>query len=454
MLGGGNAATRAALKDKSEEKSRNDVIAKIRSHSHNKIEEESKVQHHVGGLSARKFSEANQRQVKGSHSHKQKDTPKSPNYQQLKEGTFGPPSSNDAKVSYREHDENKRGHAPKLKKFRESIMKSSKAPSAHGSAKTKKVWQKILREKAKNVGKVSSRNTGRNSRPQLNQTHLDRASASEYSHVASKIRDEVKYHKELSRQYKKMKNHIQEYADQVSEKFSSSSSSVRGYRKEKFTFVGDENNNTHRTNKDTSHHPTGQLESSRLLESAYSPQKPQYYKEARSEYSHGSPNGSISMVQSRRLDGPTHDDLSESKNLTEKGGMLDIANSFLNSPFMLHLSNFGGKSSQMSPTSSINPINTQNNNYPEIGSSGVKLPRGTRRSRNHEESNSRVHDGNQDYSKYSEWTEPYRGEKAGRDNNSILKESGNRRYGADMKEPGIKTCSFKILIFLRKCLYQ
>ena len=431
------------MKERSQEKNSSELAGRYRSYSQNQVEDELHKQRHKGGFSARKFSDSddrlNQRQGKGLLSQRQKEHSKSPKSKVIKEGTFGV-FPKEIKTFGKEIDENKPAKAPKLKRVRESTKKGSKVASTQGSTNTKKVWQKIMREKAKNVGKSSGRNTGRNSRPQLNQTHFDRASASEYSHVASKIRDEVKYHKELSRQYKKMKNHIQEYADQVSEKFSNASSD-KDSKKDKFAFVGNEDPQTNTTNRNTSQYYTGQPNSSRLLESVYSPQQSHYYKQSQSQYSNRSPNGSMSLARSRRLDIPTRDDLDESKNLTEKnfgGGMLDIANSFLNSPFMQHLSNFGGKSSRMSPTSSTNPVNGQNNNYPDIGSSGIKLPRGTRKSRGYDlESNSRIHDGNQDYSKHSEWTEAYRNEKVGRDNNSILKESGNRRYGPDLKEPGI-----------------
>lgn len=309
-----------------------------------------------------------------------------------------------------------------------SARKAPRNPKKVGG--NKKAQQKILRDKAMNVG--------RNNRTQLNQTHLERPSATEYNHVESKIRDEVKYHKELSRQYKKMRRSIQDYTETVQEKFSNASSS-QNKGKEKFVLVEkDENRRGTQQNPFEQSGRSGYPNTSRLLESTSSPQRSMYLKQ--SQYSNKSPSYSISLARSRRSEIPVNNEnFSQSKASGAKGtgGMLDIANSFLNSPFMQHLSNYEeGKSSRESMASSINPSGSSRNQYPErFGKREIRdevQPRGYKEREYQEkryidEGPRQINRTKEESSKYLDLMGNYRTEKTDKDN-SILRESGNRRY--------------------------
>jgi len=288
--------------------------------------------------------------------------------------------------------------------------------------------------------------SAKSNRSHLNQTHLE--GGREYHNVESKIRDEVKYHKELSRQYKKMKKSIQDYSSENAyEKFSNASSSRRKDKeKEKFVFVEkDEPSGL------VHQHPLGQTYSrSGLMESSSSPQRSSYLKQSAGQYSNKSPTYSISLARSRRSDIPEQtDNFSQSKNSAAAsrgfgGGMLDIANSFLNSPFMQHLSNMDGKSSQFSPGSSRNPGNSDRHHYREQNTGNFdprpleqkRSPKKVTYATYSREEDIRPRETHQNYSRYSDWVGNYKTDKA-TTNTSILRESGNRRYADNFgKESG------------------
>ena len=307
--------------------------------------------------------------------------------------------------------------------FHPPIQRSSRTEAIQNQASqgnqkitSKKFPPKSSRDKPANFGRSSNRS-------HLNQTHHERTS-NDYHKVESKIRDEIKYHKELSKQYKKMRQSIQEYAESATEKFSNASSSQR---KDKFVLVEKEDqrgfNRLYPFGQSSSYKPSG------LLDSTSSPQKSLYFKQSASQYSNKSPSYSISLARSKQ---ENHENLSQSKNSGGRGlgGMLDIANSFLNSPFMQHLSNLDARSSQMSPDSSVNKktdrteyndSSTKNGNYRtpfEERKSPKKVTYRMEEPRNREFS--------QNYSKYSEWVGNYKNDKG--NSSSILKDSENRRY--------------------------
>jgi len=285
----------------------------------------------------------------------------------------------------------------------------------------KKVPQKMATERFGNFGRHSNRS-------QLNQTHNERKSANDYHNVESKIRDEVKYHKELSKQYKKMKQSIQEYTDNVNEKFSNASSSQRR-EKDKFVLVEkDDQKAVSRLYQfgPSSYRPSG------LFDSTSSPQKSLYLKASSSQYSNKSPSYGAS---SARYNKESQENLSQSKNSGGRngGGMLDIANSFLNSPFMQHLSNLDAKSSRISPDSSINK-KIDRSDYIDLIKNNKNLKTSFEERRSPKKSNytsykmedARAGDITQNYSKYSNWVGNYKQEKG--NSSSILKESDNKRY--------------------------
>lgn len=401
-----------------------------RSYSHSKVNQKESQMPYQGTFAVRKLSdnEDHMRQdLMYEPNRDYREFNKSPKFAQVKENISGriktSPTNDmrperDTEVSYR-------NPIPKPQKSKGSGFKSNKTTNADSqkSAQAKKVKQKILRDKAMNVGRGNR------------STHAERPSTNEFNHVESKIRDEVKYHKELSKQYKKMKQSIQEYTDHGTEKFSNASSSLRDQnRGDKFLFVekDDERGYVHQYPLEQSRgytHPSGIGESS-------SSQRSMYLKESSSQYSNKSPSYSISLARSRRSEMPVHNDnnLSQSKYSAVKGngGMLDIANSFLNSPFMQHLSNLDAKHSHLtSGTSSINPSASASmrGHYDEehTGAYGQRTQGNYRRSP-HLEDESRMRETNQNYSKQSEHV-PYRSQRAARkEHSSMLRESGNQRY--------------------------
>jgi hypothetical protein len=122
--------------------------------------------------------------------------------------------------------------------------------------------------------------------------------------------------------------------------------------------------------------------------------------------------------------------------------MLDIANSFLNSPLMHHLSNMESKNSEISSKESSHP-NTVKKGV-RVNNFDPKSPHGLARSPNNryepdaEYRGERIGPG---HPKYDEWVGVYRQEPRPHQSNSNLKESSNRRYG----DYGVKDSSILIV---------
>jgi len=338
---------------------------------------------------------------------------------------------------------------------KETDYSASNVPRSYGSAR-KPAKAPVNKNIQTRFGRDKIPLPAKSNRSHLNQTHLEGPSGREYQKVESKIRDEVKYHKELSRQYKKMKKSIQDYSDNTHDKFSNASSSRRRDRekeKEKFVLVEkDEPSGL------IHQHPLGQTLSnyqrSGLMESSSSPQRSFYLKQSSGQYSNKSPTYSISLARSKRSDIPEQNENfsnSQSKNSASAsrgfgGGMLDIANSFLNSPFMQHLSNMDGKSSQISPGSSLHPSNSDRHHYREQNTGNFdnrhhqpieqrRSPKKVTYATYSREEDIRPRETHQNYSRYSDWVGNYKADKG--TNNSILRESGNRRYADDFGKESV-----------------
>jgi len=255
----------------------------------------------------------------------------------------------------------------------------------HKSEISQKSKKPVGYDKKKKEVKPNRHNNLRMSQP---------ASTPNYKNVESKIKDEINYHKELAKQYKKMKQSI-EQAGGFDEDPIMGSSSRLGTTKEstrdKFAF----------TEKDG----FGQRSSLTMQQLAHPyPEK---------TYHHNHRNDQENLGKNNE---------GHYKGSTGHGGILDIANSFLNSPLMQHISNIDSSLKESRNSNAARPP------------ADLKSSNGFGRSLNGVsdiEEDGRLQSSNGfQQSRYSNWgNSNYQPDKSVRSTNSILKDSTNRKYG-------------------------
>jgi len=159
-----------------------------------------------------------------------------------------------------------------------------------------------------------------------------------YKNVESKIKDEVNYHKELAKQYRKMKESIGQSGALDEDMVLGGSSRLGATRENTRDRFGN-------TDKDVNRVVPGQdifeesskYRMSKLLDSANSGQRSSLtLQELSTNCVEKAPKGRKNLeLTEKTTNNHRHQD-----NNGGRGGILDIANSFLNSPLMQHISNF------------------------------------------------------------------------------------------------------------------
>lgn len=281
------------------------------------------------------------------------------------------------------------------------------------------------------------------SRSRLNQTQVE--PQREYGEVESKIKDDVNYHKELSRQYKKMKNNMRQYDSQMDEDLSASSSQRYSNHPDKFEFVAPkETGYRHRQSQDSSRYQSAYYNNSHLLESASSVAKsinmqrsPNHLLERTGDYN-------MSATRHRRTENARNEDGSYYKSIAgeNQGGILDIANSFLNSPLMQHLSNIDSRHSEDDSSKGSSSqgehskrhvsnvrVTTFDSKSPSLfPKSPAKRYEGVDESRRLEPHSSQNLRPASHQHKYSDWVGVYKPDNVKTHQSIVLKDSDNKRY--------------------------
>jgi len=233
---------------------------------------------------------------------------------------------------------------------------------------------------------------------------------SNYKNVDSKIKDEINYHKELSKQYKKLKQNMGNFEDIQEELLGSSTR--RAFSKEPLT----EDLNT-------------------FEESAR-------YNTRQNTYNTGGSalKASQNFTEKRANTKPEtgawrNEDAQYTYTEESKGGMLDIANNFLNSPLMQHLSNIDMRNLDTSMKDSIFNTNFKPTKTSDslmfTGGMEFKGPTTT----TFEGEDLRQSGNGLGQSRNSKWENAdYQLERNIKVNGSILKDSTNRRFRDNMSK--------------------
>lgn len=279
-------------------------------------------------------------------------------------------------------------------------------------------------------------------RTRLNQTQFDQHR--EYNEVESKIKDEVQYHKKLSKQYKKMKESMKNYDnyDYTNEE-ASGSSSQKNFNGHEYDMAERDERHAprHRQSQEMSYYQSHYYDNSKLLDSASSARKSMNLPRYSNQFLDRTVDYPTSAAKQRRTEMTAkNEDLSYYRSLggENQGGILDIANSFLNSPLMQHLSNIDSKDSdETSKDSSPNAehskhlaSNTRVHHFDSKSPSGFirspnkryEIEEDLRRLEPQSVKNKISHQH-----KYSDWVGVYKADE-GKENYSMLKESDNKRY--------------------------
>ena len=209
---------------------------------------------------------------------------------------------------------------------------------------TKVTHHQIHDQKVKNRSKAS--------RTFLNQTQAEQFK--EHNRAESKIKDEVDYHKELSKQYRKMKESMKQYDNYADER--SASSSQQSYNKRRSVLAEREDDGAlkNRQSPEISRYQSG-YDNSKLLESASSAPRSANMQRYSNMLLDRIGEYGLSATKQRKTQNTTkNDEMSyyKSQGGENQGGILEIANSFLNSPLMQHLSNIDSNNSNDSSKSS------------------------------------------------------------------------------------------------------
>jgi len=323
----------------------------------------------------------------------------------------------------------------------------------------KQTKKSVQQKKATTVQPKPARDRSRSRNMRVgNQTHV-----CDLKNVSSKIKDEISYHKELSRQYKKMRQNIHQYDGYVDVIDAS-----QDLNKDKFELVeprqpypaqyyrnlrAQQSQAQTRNNRPSHLEESGKSQNyqdnSKLLDSVSSAQRSLNIGSYANRYDRTPPNHSTSGIGGGRRD-DRNEDFSNYKQSgeTHGGGILDIANSFLNSPLMHHLSNMDNQNSDISSKESSNP-NTLKKNYSNVNINNFdpKSPSGFTRSPNNRyenEDESKVIEGGRHRHKYSDWVGSYQFDN--RADQSNLKDSTNRRYGDYPSKDSSKSLNYFFLI--------
>jgi len=278
----------------------------------------------------------------------------------------------------------------------------------------------------------------------LNQTQFDQHK--EYNDVESKIKDEVQYHKKLSKQYKKMKESMKNYDnyDSYAQEEMSGSSSQKNFNTQDYEMAERDERFApkHKQSQEMSYYQSGYYDNSKLLDSASSARKSMNLPRYSNQLLDRTVDYNASAAKQRRTEMTKNEDLSYYRSLggENQGGILDIANSFLNSPLMQHLSNIDSKDSEeTSKDSSPNADHSK----PRVQNFDSKSPSGYVRSPNKryeiEDDLRRLEPQSvKNYPishqhKYSDWVGVYKTDE-GKDSYSMLKESDNKRYTENLSK--------------------
>ena len=246
-----------------------------------------------------------------------------------------------------------------------------------------------------------------------------------YKNVDSKIKDEINYHKELSKQYKKLKQNMGNFDDIQEELLGSSTR--RAFSREPMNedLNNFEESARYNTRQNTYNNTGGSALKTSQNFAEKTPIQPSY----------GRANTKPETGAWR------NEDTSNQYTYTEesKGGMLDIANNFLNSPLMQHLSNIDMRNLDTSMKDSIFNTNFKptKNSDSLMFTGGMEFKGATIPTlEGEDEARLRQSGGNGlGQSRNSKWDNAdYQLEKNIKVNASILKDSTNRRFRDNMSK--------------------
>jgi hypothetical protein len=247
-----------------------------------------------------------------------------------------------------------------------------------------------------------------------------------YKNVDSKIKDEINYHKELSKQYKKLKQNMGNFDDIQEELLGSSTR--RAFSKEPMnddlnTF---EESSRYNTRQNTYNNTGGSALKTSQNFAEKTPIQPAYSR------ANAKPETGAWRNEETTTNQYTYTEES-------KGGMLDIANNFLNSPLMQHLSNIDMRNLDTSMKDSIFNTNFKPNKNSDslMFTGGMEFKGATIPTlEGEEEARLRQSGGNGlGQSRNSKWDNAdYQLEKNIKVNASILKDSTNRRFRDNMSK--------------------
>jgi len=275
-------------------------------------------------------------------------------------------------------------------------------------ASKQKSNKKPVKQQTQTQIQKSSQNSQRNSNIKK-KTGYSTSHTLDLRNVESKIKGEIEYHKNLSRQQKMMANNYNSY-NSNSDYNSQASSSQRPTME--FVLVEKENPHGYRSNRledSTRVRPEQYYETSTLLESSVNQQRSlinNYYsnpypERIPSQY----PSTSRNVYIPDHLPSQRTNEFSASKSSRDTHrGILDIADNFLSSPLMQHLAD--GKSSTYS-SQNLSQNNTMRKelSHTRFNGEDLKSPDGYQRSpfkRNELEDDQRQFEPHHQY-RYSDW---------------------------------------------------
>jgi len=333
------------------------------------------------------------------------DDKKEASKQKLGQNTFGP-------------SHNKHEMALPEKKTQKSKSKAQKHGETHGKTRERK----------------------KHSQSRLNATETE-GYHREYNDVESKIKDEVQYHKGLSQQYKKMKENMKQYDSYIDNEASQSSRGFAENHREHKTMP------RHRLSQETSRYQSGYYDNSKLLDSASSARKSMQIPHYSGHLLERTGDENMSAAKHRKTEMTAkNEDFSYYKSLggDNQGGILDIANSFLNSPLMQHLSNIDSKDSETSSKVSSTP-EENSKKLLRVTNFDSRSPPGFIKSPNKrygvdedlrrlEPQSAKNYRPITHQHKYSDWVGVYKTENDGKDSYSLLKESDHKRFAENLSK--------------------
>ncbi len=181
-----------------------------------------------------------------------------------------------------------------------------------------------------------------------------------YDEVESKIKDEVQFQKGLSKQYKKMRENMRHYDSQADNHASMSSDIYRNHQN-----YEDKDAIYQEHSQQLSRNQSVRYGDSKLIDSASSVHRSLHFPHYSGQLFDRAGDEAQSAFKHRRNETlPKNDEFSYHKSVgggDNQGGIMDIANSFLNSPLMQNLSNIDRKDSEESSKIS-SPIKKTNRN--------------------------------------------------------------------------------------------